>query len=400
MRRSKSVVCGAGALALLWSGHARAQSPATCSFAFGSGTVSISVDQTEAVVTRAAAGAIRLGGVACEGATVFNTDTIVFTGGSALDRVSLNGDFSPGRTNDQGKSEIEVALSSIERLTLVLSEGDDILVATATGVDVGDDLDVDITGLLPQIVHGGGGSDVIDFSRGTGTGHTLRGGAGNDRLIGGPSSDVLLGGQDDDVLEGGTGHDRLDGGPGDDVQLGGDGNDTFVIAPAADGADLIDGGTGGDLIDYSQRTADITVTNSAGGADDGEIDEGDEILRVERVITGSGNDFIIGTGRSDTLEGGAGDDEIIGGGEHDTLIGGPGDDTLQGDEGRNTLDAGDGNDVVISNSPSDDRIIAGAGDDEIIGNADGNLDGVSCGPGFDVAEAAPEDIFVDCEVLQ
>jgi Ca2+-binding RTX toxin-like protein len=376
-------------------GQARAQSPATCSFNLATATVAVAVDQTEAVLTRTAAGVIRLGGAACNGATVFNTDTIVITGGAALDRVSINGDFAPGRTPDLGRSEIEFTLSNIEKFTLVLGDGDDVVVATETGVDIGGDLDTDITGLTPQIVHGEGGDDVIDMT--LAPVGTLYGEAGDDILLGGH---IVFAGEGNDFIEGGDGHDRLDGGPGDDVMLGGDGNDTFLIGAVVDGADRIDGGGGKDLVDYSQRTADITVTNSAGGADDGEVDEGDEISRVERVITGGGNDFIIGTNGEDAIESGDGDDQISAGGSTDIVEAGPGDDTIEGGEGRNTLDAGDGNDVIISSSPSDDRILAGAGDDEIIGNADGNLDNVNCGLGTDTAEADPKDVFVSCEVLQ
>ncbi|MEO8183852.1 MAG: calcium-binding protein [Deltaproteobacteria bacterium] len=62
------------------------------------------------------------------------------------------------------------------------------------------------------------------------------------------------------TVYGGTGADVLEGGKGDDTLYGGDDNDTFqTLAAGGDGADTFYGGNGIDTVDYSNRTAAVTV---------------------------------------------------------------------------------------------------------------------------------------------
>jgi len=62
---------------------------------------------------------------------------------------------------------------------------------------------------------------------------------------------TVYGGKDADTLEGGSGNDILNGN---------EGNDTFqTLAAGGDGADTFIGGEGTDLVDYSNRTAAVTV---------------------------------------------------------------------------------------------------------------------------------------------
>jgi Ca2+-binding RTX toxin-like protein len=138
---------------------------------------------------------------------------------------------------------------------------------------------------------------------------------------------------------------------------------------------------------------------SAGGADDGEAGEGDEVTAVENLNAGSGDDVIVGTSAVNIIEGRAGADQLFGLENHDHLLGGPGDDYLQGDAGRNTLRGDEGNDVLVGNATSDDRYFAGDGDDEIVGNTDGIRENVDCGAGIDTVEANAEDNFTACEGL-
>ena len=58
---------------------------------------------------------------------------------------------------------------------------------------------------------------------------------------------------------GGAGNDTITGGSGDDTLNGGDGNDTFKMAATDDGSDTYAGDSGTDLVDYSNRTAAVTV---------------------------------------------------------------------------------------------------------------------------------------------
>jgi Ca2+-binding RTX toxin-like protein len=55
---------------------------------------------------------------------------------------------------------------------------------------------------------------------------------------------------------------------------------------------------------------------------------GDQLISIENVIGGSGDDLLSGNLSADRLEGGAGDDTIFGGGGADSLLGGAGDDVI------------------------------------------------------------------------
>jgi Ca2+-binding RTX toxin-like protein len=138
---------------------------------------------------------------------------------------------------------------------------------------------------------------------------------------------------------GGPGSDRVQGGDGDDFLDGGDGDDTFFTAATADGADVYLGGLGTDLVDYSARTANLSLTlalSSAPDANDGATGERDDLTQsVENLTGGSGNDVLKGNAVSNVLRGGAGNDELWGGpggtctADVDQLFGDAGDDTFE-----------------------------------------------------------------------
>ena len=207
---------------------------------------------------------------------------------------------------------------------------------------------------------------------------TLRMGDGDDGVVletqrglieGGAGDDTLAGAGQDDMLVGGGGQDELRGGGGDDVLL--DGGEAGT-------RDLYDGGAGSDTVSYEGRRtavrADLT-RRSAGGTG-----EADQLLDVEGVTGGGGEDRISGDGR---------DNDLAGGGGRDRLSGRGGDDRLQG--GLQT-----------------DQLRGGAGDDRLIGTVDSGeefprlrrgQDFMRCGGGKDVVERADlDDIVVSgCE---
>lgn len=93
----------------------------------------------------------------------------------------------------------------------------------------------------------GGGADV--FNAQDTTSLTFNGTAVALRAVQMPLT--VYGGDGDDIIEGGDGNDTL---------YGGDGNDTFQTKTAGhDGADTFWGGNGIDTVDYSGRTAGVTV---------------------------------------------------------------------------------------------------------------------------------------------
>lgn len=384
--------------ALLWHADAGAQTAATCSFNAATAVVTVTVDGVPATVSRTGGGAIRLNSVDCGGATTLNTNRIVIRGGALRDVVSLSGTFEPGLTAETGFSEIEIQLSALESVTWSLGGGDDTLVFAGGGIDLGGDGDVDVTGSPINNVQGRGGNDFLDFSARSGN-LTLGGGAGNDELIGGSGNNTLIGGADDDTLRGNAGNDHMEGGPGNDVEFGGGGIDRFDQQGAANGSDFMSGGSGIDTVDYGGRTVGVNVTLAAGGEDDGEPGEADEVgTGVENVLGGSGDDVIVGSSGRNRLEGGAGNDEILGGANADSLFGDAGDDFLQGDAGANDMHGGEGNDVIVGSAQGTERFFGDAGDDEITGNTDGRPEIVNCGDGTDTAESNDEDTFIACEI--
>ncbi len=83
----------------------------------------------------------------------------------------------------------------------------------------------------------------------------------------------------------------------------------------------------------------------------------------------------------------------------DICQGDTGDDYLDGGAGSNFLRGKQGNDTLQGNPIAFDTFQGDQGDDLILGTADGNPEGVSCGDGNDTAQAASEDSFVACEIL-
>ncbi|MEW6583935.1 MAG: hypothetical protein AB1416_14365, partial [Actinomycetota bacterium] len=159
---------------------------------------------------------------------------------------------------------------------------------------------------------------------------TVTGGAGVDTLRGGISPDDISGGDGADVVTGGGGGDSLDGGSGPDRVLGGEGDD--VLAGGAD-RDVLDGGDGFDAVgEYAGVAAPVVVTLGDGAANDGPVtggvSEGDNLVDVERVQGGAGDDRLVGTAGRQELVGGAGDDRLDGGAGPDRLVGGRDFDTV------------------------------------------------------------------------
>jgi Ca2+-binding RTX toxin-like protein len=76
----------------------------------------------------------------------------------------------------------------------------------------------------------------------------------------------------------------------------------------------------------------------------------------------AGNDLLVGSLGSDTLDGGSGNDLLFGGGGNDQLTGGDGNDTLFGDDGNDLLGGGNGNDWLFGGN-GNDVLLGEAGDD-------------------------------------
>ena len=406
---------------LTWTGSARAQSAPTCSFDPATATVTVNVNGGHVDVVASWTGRIHVNGGPCGGATVTSTDTILINGMAERDLVHLRGSFVPGKTGEtDGASEIEISFALGDRFDTALVQFEDDrerIVLTSGGIDIGNDLDQDITvaGTERLSIDGQGGNDIIDGSAYTGGGLEIQGGNGHDRITGSGLSDDLFGGSGNDTIYGGLLDDTITGGTGDDALYGGPGLDRFVANSALDGSDLIRGGGDVDLVTYQNRTVGVTVTLGDGLANDGAPGENDDIVGVEDAVGGSGPDVLVGSGAANSLNGLFGDDEIYGDRGDDTLNGEGGRDIIHGDDGddlifagveADTIDGGAGHDDIFGQAGSDfivggpgrDRIYGDQGND-IIFNADGLPDRVECGVGdADDAEPDPLDTFIGCEL--
>jgi Ca2+-binding RTX toxin-like protein len=240
-------------------------------------------------------------------------------------------------------------------------------------------------------INGTAETDIVDGLAGN---DTISGDAGRDVLSGGTGNDMIAGGDDDDALQGGAGNDGIDGGAGNDTasysgaagavsvnlavgtaqDTGGAGVDTLTgienlygsgfgdtllgnaeanilhgqagndILVGGDGNDDLNGGAGTDTVDYSKETGAAGVFVNFTGATYDAANGGtvgpyqvedtfgsvDSLSSIEHIITGAGDDTILGSAAAETFETGAGNDFIRGGGGGDTLVGGLGNDTYSG----------------------------------------------------------------------
>ena len=208
---------------------------------------------------------------------------------------------------------------------------------------------------------GGSGDDELFGDAGD---DILNGNDGNDQLFGSQGNDNLQGASGNDQLFGGRGQDTLQAGAGDDFVLGNDGDDTVIITDFS-GIDSFNGGSGNDLIQFDPIDGrDLTIFLDRGGVGDGR-GGGQTFTNFEEIITGRGDDRLLGNDAANNLNSGNGNDEIQGGAGDDTLQGGAGNDTIEGGAGDDTVivrdfngidsfNGGDGNDQ-IQFIPSDGR---------------------------------------------
>jgi Ca2+-binding RTX toxin-like protein len=217
------------------------------------------------------------------------------------------------------------------------------------------------------------------------TTHSLTDGYGNagtvlsiEQVVGSALADQLIGSAGNEDFDGGDGDDFLElSAGGDDRALGGAGDDHVWLGAAFTAADIVDGGAGTDTVslvgNYNLTLGAATLagverlqllSGTIGGAaghvtysittNDANVGAGveffvlagsllaDESLAFNgfaetdgrfTILSGAGNDILVGGGGVDYISGGAGDDRLYGLGSQDFLIGGAGADILRGGTG-------------------------------------------------------------------
>ena len=240
-----------------------------------------------------------------------------------------------------------------------------------------------------DILRGGDGIDTGLFNGAAAATVDLRSagrqqtGYGNDQLL---SIENLVGGNGADSFTGNGQNNELDGRNGNDTLRGLGGND-IIIGSA--GNDLIDGGAGIDTLKHFGATA-LTVSL----ADTGPQNTGlgiDTIRNIENLYGANGNDLLIGSRASNEMRGGRGNDEIEGAAGADTIRGQAGDDTLMGGTGSDALFGDAGNDQIIGGT-GNDTMQRGLGNDLL--NGGGGIDQLSFSGGgakrVDLAVTGPQ----------
>ncbi len=162
-------------------------------------------------------------------------------------------------------------------------------------------------------------------------------------------------GNGSDTFLGGAGAERIrDGNDNDLVETNG-GNDTIVSSA---GNDTYNGGSGSDLLDMSNAAAALEVDLGLGFVAGGSFGNKD-LISIERVRTGDGNDTVTGSADDDIIRLGFGTD---------VAHGLDGNDRIDGQDLNDTLNGGDGNDLLLGGA-EDDRLSGDNGNDRLIGGA-------------------------------
>jgi Ca2+-binding RTX toxin-like protein len=180
----------------------------------------------------------------------------------------------------------EANLANVTSLLGVVGGENDTLTVTIGGSGAAADISgiVTVTDIATITINGEAGANAItgsdgaDSILGNGGADSILGGNGDDSILGGIGADTLLGGTGADVLLGGAGTDSIIGGAGADVITGGSGNDQIELGGAGTGADDVrytsdnDGTINIAGVNPGQGTADDINGFSGNGAD------GDQVL--------------------------------------------------------------------------------------------------------------------------
>jgi Ca2+-binding RTX toxin-like protein len=219
--------------------------------------------------------------------------------------------------------------------TIVGTPGDDVLHGTS-GDDVivgGRGSDDILGGRGDDLICGGPtqprtifGDPVLQYLYGGPGGDTLAGGPGPDEVFGGAGADALIGRSGRDLMGGGDGPDSIRAGSGGDNvngdggadQLFGDADGDFIedatganTLMGGEGADWISSGRGDETLDgggdrdVASYTEILNPSGSSGNCRDITVDLSlgtasgtgfgvDGIKHIEEVLTGGGNDVLIG----------------------------------------------------------------------------------------------------------
>ena len=288
-------------------------------------------------------------GTACGAATVTNTDQINVTAGPGVLDVLDPALFAPSFSNPDSQIHFAVNFPGGNGLVDFENANSSDPVDTTVGVNgisfnSTDTVDMTVTGLGTTPQTGGIGMGINASATGT-----LSGNGGG--ALGKPTTLPLFIASlsPGATLIGGNGVDQIGAYAANETVSGGKGNDTLIIGPNTSNS-VLDGGAGKDWLRVANGPHEPSYTISLDGvANDGALpgNATNNVLNVEDVAGGKGDDTLIGNDGNNVLKGGVGNDTITGGGGADHLIGGSGNDTFLAEDGvKDTVNGGSGTDTA------------------------------------------------------
>ena len=327
----------------------------------------------------------------------FGTDTI--SGGTGFNViVGDSGQITAAAVDAHRFGGLPITLGRVETIddatgatdSIVTGDGSNVILggAGADGITTGDGTNL-VFGDNGRIDWSSDGAFIADaFSTSTTIGgdDTIQTGAGNNLIVGGFGMDSISSGAGFNVIVGDNG--EVDSQGNNDLPFGGlaltlgrvfttdDPTGARDTITTGSGSDVVLGGAGGDAITLGSGT------NLVFG-DNGEIDWApqphmDEIALArststgiggdDTILTGDGNNLIVGGFGTDTISGGSTSNVILG--DNGVITGAPGEGSRFGQLpitlGRvETLDNGIGSRDVITTNGANDLVMGGAGDDQI-----------------------------------
>jgi Ca2+-binding RTX toxin-like protein len=251
--------------------------------------------------------------------TPLSTQAVVPSTGFAIDNLSFERSATGFAALDDNNTLVVEGTAQFDKVVIQTNldqSGSGSVTVTIKAFSLNYLKTINVTHLSQIFADGGAGNDNINvlgihptLPNRPHVGVTLIGGSGNDTLYAGATEDWLYGGDGDDYLVDGLGTDHFSGGNGPH-----------------------------DIVDYSHRVDDLKIymdnSHPSGGSAgvhgfDGDTFDG----TVERLYSGQGNDYIVGTQADNQIYGNAGDDTIFGLGGTDALFGGLGSDEIHGEQG-------------------------------------------------------------------
>ncbi len=262
----------------------------------------------------------------------------------------------------------------------------------------GSDLIIQVTGADSITVKNWNGMSQVEFLRfADGTSMdptqindlalTLKGTSGDDTLTGTSANETLLGLAGNDTLLGMAGDDKLTGGVGNDSVQGGDGNDTYFFN-VGDGQDVVVETNGTDTLQFGAgvTASGITLSRDVNSLVLSVNGTSDSVKITDYLTNFNGRieNFVFADGSQLPTASEIFDQLVV-------IQGTAGDDTLTGSAGHDQIHASDGNDILYGMADVDwlfgeagnDTLVGGTGNDSLYGDAGDDVYQYAVGDGQD-----------------